>query len=159
MIARYWWAPIAAAPPIVLGAHIIRRRLVAVNSTGLCGGDQDQCDAISVNYPNSLAMTPNGSRLFVTNGSTSAASVIDTSSKSVIATFGVGLLPTAVAVSPDGARAYVTNEFGLSVSVIDAGSNSVVNTIQSIGVYPVGIVVAAATSRTPPPTSPPTRCK
>ena len=100
-------------------------------------------NTIGVNFPNSLAMTPNGSRLIVTNGNISAASVIDTNSKSVIATLGVGLLPTAVAVSPDGGHAYVTNEFGLSVSVIDTGSNSVVNTIPSIGVYPVGVAMAA----------------
>ncbi len=106
-----------------------------------------------ISYPNSIAISPNGSRLFVTNGNSSSASVIDTGSRNVIAVCGVGLLPTAVTVSPDGTRAYVTNQFGLSVSVIDTGSNSVVNTIQGIGVYPVGVAMATLAATSAPTTT------
>ena len=38
-----------------------------------------------------------------------SVSVINTATKQVTATIGVGSYPSGVAVSPDGTRAYVTN--------------------------------------------------
>ena len=56
-----------------------------------------------------MAITPDGTRVYVTNGNDSTVSVIDTASKTVVATVGVGFLPAGVAITPDGTRAYVTN--------------------------------------------------
>src|SRR6266849_547374 len=46
---------------------------------------------------------------YVANSASSSVSVIDTASKTVVATVGVGTSPTRVAITPDGTRAYVTN--------------------------------------------------
>nr|MDQ2900412.1 hypothetical protein [Acidobacteriota bacterium] len=104
------------------------------------------------NFPNSIAITPNGSRAFVTNGNSSSVSVIDLASNSVIATLGVGDNPTAIALTPDGSRAEVTNANSYSTSVIDANGLSVIGTINRIGIYPAGVAVApAAGAATPVP--------
>ncbi len=105
-------------------------------------------------YPNSLGITNNGSRVFVSNGNAGSASVIDTSSNTVIANIGTGTLPTAVAISSDGSKAFVTNEYGFSLSVIDTASNVVINTIERVGVYPVGVATAPATFQAPAPIAP-----
>ena len=97
-----------------------------------------------------VAMTPDGDRAYVTNGSGGSVSVIDTDPTSatynyVAATIAVAANPFTVAVSPNGKRAYVTSTSGGSVSVIDAdpGSasyNTVTATI-AVGVNPMGVAV------------------
>src|SRR5260370_40776848 len=99
--------------------------------------------------PNWLAATPKGSRGFVSNGNSSSAGVIDTSSNSLIATVATGSNPTSVAVSADGLYAYVANEYAFSLSQISVASNAVMNTLVHVGVYP--IAVATPTGPPPPP--------
>ena len=60
-------------------------------------------------YPVGVAVTPDGTRAYVTNCDADTVSVIDTATNTVIATIPVGDRPGDVAVSPDGTRAYVTN--------------------------------------------------
>lgn len=47
-------------------------------------------------FPNWLASTPNGQRLFVTNGNSASVSTIDTNSNGIVATIPVGSNPTSV---------------------------------------------------------------
>src|SRR5690606_3444723 len=56
-------------------------------------------------------------------------SVVDTSSKNVVATIPVGSMVRAVEVSPDGSRVFAANEGDNTVSVIDTKTNTVVETI------------------------------
>ena len=56
-----------------------------------------------------MAVSPDGTRAYVTNLGSGTVSVIDTDTNTVIATITVGSGPAGVAVSPDGTRAYVTN--------------------------------------------------
>ena len=95
-------------------------------------------------FPTALAITPDGSRVYVTNGNANSVSVISTGSNNVFATIGVGLLPMALAVSSDGTQVYVANDYGFSLSQISVASNSVVNTISNVGIYPVGVATAPA---------------
>ena len=111
--------------------------------------------------PFGVAVTPDGTRAYVTNGSSPPSpptlsstsvdireliqnlpgvSVIDTATNTVIATIPVGLVPFGVAITPDGTRAYVTNEDSNTVSVIDIATNTVVATIP-VGVAPSGIAI------------------
>ena len=69
--------------------------------------------------PVGVAITPDGTRAYVTNSRSSSVSVIDTSSNTVVATVGVGNSPAGVAITPDGTRAYVANSNASSVSVIE----------------------------------------
>jgi YVTN family beta-propeller protein len=58
-------------------------------------------------YPQRVAVTPDGSRAYVTDGNTSIWAV-DTSSNSVIAKLPAGSEPTSLVVSPDGTSVYAT---------------------------------------------------
>jgi YVTN family beta-propeller protein len=101
-------------------------------------------------FPNWLAATPSGSRVFVTNGNSASVSTIDTNSNGIIGTLAVGSNPTSVALSADGANAYVTNEFAFSLSQVNVAGNFVTNTLAHIGVYPFAVALP------PPPSGGPT---
>jgi YVTN family beta-propeller protein len=84
--------------------------------------------------PAGVAVSPDGSRVYVTNANSpdfsqpGTVSVIDAATNTVIATIPVGTTPGGVSVTPDGSRVYVANAFS-PVSVIDAVKNIVVATI------------------------------
>ena len=59
--------------------------------------------------PCGVAVSPDGTRAYVTNLVDDTVSVIDTATNTVTATIPVGDGPDGVAVSPDGTRVYVTN--------------------------------------------------
>ena len=50
--------------------------------------------------PNGVAITPDGSRAYVTNDDSDSVSVIDTTTSTVVATIPVGVGPVAVAITP-----------------------------------------------------------
>ncbi|HEY6390812.1 MAG TPA: malectin domain-containing carbohydrate-binding protein [Bryobacteraceae bacterium] len=100
-------------------------------------------------FPNWLASTPNGSRVFVTNGNSASVSTIDPNSNSIVATIPVGSNPTSVAVSADGANAYVTNEFAFSLSQVNVSGNFVTNTLAHVGVYPIAVAMQPPASGGP----------
>jgi len=77
--------------------------------------------------PSGVAITPDGSRVYVTNQSGGDVSVIDRSTNTVIATVPVGFGPFGIAISNDGTRAYVA--LRASISVIDTSTSAVVATI------------------------------
>jgi YVTN family beta-propeller protein len=81
--------------------------------------------------PVGVAMTPDGTRAYVTNSGSQNVSVIDTANRTVTATVKVGRNPINVAIRPDGARAYVVNADSNSVSVINTGTNKVITTVGS----------------------------
>ncbi len=59
--------------------------------------------------PTGIAVSPDGTKVYVTNYDDNTTSVIDTATNNVIATVNVGAGPMGVAVSPDGKKVYVTN--------------------------------------------------
>ncbi|MGH8499933.1 MAG: YncE family protein, partial [Methylococcales bacterium] len=63
-------------------------------------------------------------RAYIANAADGTVSVIDTGTRTVIATIAVGSNPTHVAVNEQGTRAYVRN--GETVSVIDTSNNTVI---------------------------------
>jgi len=87
------------------------------------------------------AITPDGTRLYVTNTFSNSVSVIDTATNAVIATVPVGTRPQTLAVTPDGASVYVLNAASNNVSVIQTSTNTVTATIPVT--TPFGIVIAA----------------
>jgi YVTN family beta-propeller protein len=98
--------------------------------------------------PSAIAVTPDGTRAYVTNLNPDNVSVIDTARRTVIAKMPVGVLPSGVAVTPDGRLAYVTNACGAgpacsypgTVSVVDTATNQVVGNIQ-VGSFPRGLAI------------------
>jgi YVTN family beta-propeller protein len=89
-----------------------------------------------------VAVTPDGSKVYVALANVPFVSVIDTATNTVIATIPVGgLSPFGVAVTPDGSKVYVTDSsrFG-HVSVIDTTTNTVIAAIP-VGEGPRGVAV------------------
>jgi YVTN family beta-propeller protein len=106
---------------------------------------------------NPIALSPDGSRLYVANTTSDTVSIIDTATNTVIETRQVGLEPVSVAVRPDGNEVWVSNHVSDSVSVLDTNATSptlhhVIATIQFLGgagdtIFdePVGIAFASNT--------------
>ena len=97
-------------------------------------------------YPTGVAVSPDGSSVWVTNFGDGTVSQIDTATSTVVGSpITVGASPQLVAVSPDGKSVWVTN-FGDgtidgTVSQIDTASDTVVHTI-TLGTHPVGVAVS-----------------
>jgi serine/threonine protein kinase, bacterial len=106
------------------------------------------------NFPTSVAVAPDGSRVFVaTHDSRGALSVVDvaTGKHSIIDpgratnTSGIGPNAQQVVVAPDGKRAYITYDYSSDVSVVDLANNAgagVVVAKVSDGGLPVGVAVS-----------------
>ena len=90
--------------------------------------------------PEGVAVSPDGSKVYVTNLNSNTVSVIDTATDTVNATIPVGLAPFGVAVSPDGSKVYVTHNESSTISVIDTATNTVSATI-TVGPNPLGVAV------------------
>jgi len=102
-----------------------------------------------------LALSPDGTRLYVSNTTANTLDVIDTAARFPIASIDVGIDPVAVAVRPDGRQVWVANHVSDSISVIDTDPasptlHSVIETVQDLdanGVTrfdePVGIAFAS----------------
>ena len=60
-------------------------------------------------YPEGVAVSPDGTKVYVANEGNSTVSVINTTTNKVTATVNVGTNPFGVAVTPDGTKVYVTN--------------------------------------------------
>jgi YVTN family beta-propeller protein len=74
-----------------------------------------------------LALSPDGRRLY--GSGLFGITVVDTLTKTTIATVRVGIRPNQVIVSLDGNRVYVATPDSFSVAVVDALTNSIITTI------------------------------
>ena len=96
-------------------------------------------DTISVGtQPIGVSVSPDGSKLYVTNFNDASVSVINTATNTVSATITVGSFPDGISVSPDGSKVYVANYRSNTVSVINSSTNTVSSAI-SVGSAPVAI--------------------
>jgi YVTN family beta-propeller protein len=92
--------------------------------------------------PFNLAVSANGSRLYVVAQEADALLVVDTQNHKVLNKIMVGKLPYTVVLSKDGQRAYVSNQWSDNVSVIDLASLKVVDTLKT-GNGPAGLSLSA----------------
>jgi len=113
-------------------------------------------------HPSALALNPGGSRLFVASGSTDRISVLDTRTRTVIATLndatpagtGEGSTPNALALSADGRRLFVAEADNNAISVFDlsastaglsaATGNDALSGRIPVGWYPTAVAVDGA---------------
>lgn len=75
---------------------------------------------------NTLAVAPDGSRVFVANQVAGTVSIVNVSTHTVAATVPVGGAPNGVVPSPDGTRLYVLR--GSSITVVDLATLAVAGT-------------------------------
>jgi YVTN family beta-propeller protein len=78
-----------------------------ITSTIEIGNSSSTSFTTTASYPFDVAVTPDGSRAYVTDASTSVW-VVETRSNRVIDKIGAGTGPGGIAITPDGKRAYVT---------------------------------------------------
>lgn len=87
------------------------------------------------NEPEGIALNPSGTRLYVSNiaGGENTVSVIDTATRTVIATIPV-TAPRALVPHPDGSKVYVVRRAATStIGVIDTASNTLTGTSIAVG--------------------------
>src|SRR5438094_4694853 len=77
------------------------------------------------NDPEQLAVSADGTRLYVANEDAAQVSIVDLASGSVVATAKMGDEPEGVTIRPDGKVVYVTSEDEGAVYAIDTGTNKV----------------------------------
>lgn len=96
--------------------------------------------------PNGVAVSPDGSRIYVANTVTGTVTVlaadrVNAAYGASVATINVGTEPYALALTPSGRKLYVANARSNSISVIDTSTNRVVKTIPDVGPEPRGIAI------------------
>jgi YVTN family beta-propeller protein len=94
--------------------------------------------------PNSIAITSDERKAYVSNQWNASVSVINMTTYEVIANITVRAGPRNVTLTPDEKEVWVSNEYNNTVSVIDVETNQVIATIP-VGVAP-GKIVFATTS-------------
>ncbi|MCK4404588.1 MAG: beta-propeller fold lactonase family protein [candidate division Zixibacteria bacterium] len=92
------------------------------------------------NDPTVPAVTPDGTRIYVTNSASNDVSVIDVETNDVVTIIPVGQTPWGIAVSPDGSKVYVANKNDNTLFTINTVSNTVIDTIP-VGSNPWGIAI------------------
>lgn len=101
----------------------------------------NQSNSIAVGEgPRGIAISDDGSRVFVCNYISGTVSVINTRNKKVIRTIAVEQYPQNIILTHRGKRAYVTNYGSGSVSVIDTTTYAVGNI--TVGKHPWGVVAS-----------------
>ena len=69
--------------------------------------------------PEQFALSPDGSRLYVSNEDAATASIVETTTGKLAANAHVGTEPEGVAVSPDGKLVFVTGETSNNITALD----------------------------------------
>jgi YVTN family beta-propeller protein len=77
-------------------------------------------------------------KLYVTNRLAGTISVIDFSSRKVVATWDVGGSPDMIQVTPVGKQVWVSNRFGTTVEVISTVTGHIIHQIE-VGPDPHGL--------------------
>ena len=96
--------------------------------------------------PNSVAMSPDGTRAYVANTVSGTVSVLNLDRfvpafGTIVATIPVGTEPYGLALTPSATKLYVANARSNSVSVIDTTGLRVLKTIANVGFEPRGIAI------------------
>jgi YVTN family beta-propeller protein len=127
-----------------------------VSAAGGCGGPTNAA-ATAPAHSSSLALSPDGSRLFVVNPEADSVSEIDTGRRTLVrevllaagapaadpttGSFAPAVQPRAAAVSADGSRLYVSGQRSGALYVLDVASGAVVATVP-VGSEPVAVVLS-----------------
>jgi YVTN family beta-propeller protein len=95
-------------------------------------------------FPSGLALSADGTRLFVADNGSGGMSTVDTATGQVLGTVATGPNPFTVGLSGDGRTAYVTNWGSNTVSAVDTATLTVRKTLQ-VGTHPTAIIRNPAT--------------
>ncbi len=116
--------------------------------------------ATGASNPVWVALNPSGTRAYVSNFGNSSngntVAVIDTQTRTRLATITVGTAPEGVGVTPDGTKLYVVNKFSNNVMVVDTATNTVIGTPIAVGNMPIGYGIFIQPDLSATPTATPT---
>ena len=96
--------------------------------------------------PTGIALSPDGSKLFVANHNSADVAVLSTRPLSLINRVSVGVSPARVAVAPNGSKVYVTCKGSGTVAILSGSTGSNIGTIH-VGKEPMGVAVSGDGSR------------
>ncbi|MGE3289401.1 MAG: protein kinase [Pseudonocardia sp.] len=146
---------VAAGTAVVLAAvaWLVVAGLVTGDRTGAAAPDPGSKAPSSADVPTGalvvrgdpagLALSPDGSRLYVSDLGSGVVQEVDTHAAKVVREISVGGFLHGIAVTPDGSRAYVAAEGTGAVSVLDLASGSVTATIRvADGAWLWGVAVS-----------------
>jgi DNA-binding beta-propeller fold protein YncE len=85
-----------------------------------------------------IALTPDGTHVFLDDGSDNKIFEIDLTQNKIVATIQAGSLPGVLAVTPDGSEVWAGDYYATFASVIDITSGKVTRTI-SLGSQSYGL--------------------
>jgi YVTN family beta-propeller protein len=164
---------VTVSPPAVLttitgvtGAHAVGvspdNAIVYVTQNRLSGGmvriNASTNQVVSAHgvgsVPRGLVVSPDGSRVYITNENSGTISVFNTSTLAPPTTITGLFQPVGLAITPDGSRLYVAAFGGDSVQVVSTSSGTVTNTIPlgtntrpfDVAINPAGTLAYAANS-------------
>ena len=92
--------------------------------------------------PMGLAMSRDGSNLYVSTGRGNKLVIIEPASQKIVASFEVGDRPWGIALSPDEKLLFTANGRSSDVSVVDLATRTVLKKIK-VGDKPWGVAVLA----------------
>ena len=106
-------------------------------------------------HPSALALSPDGSRLYVANSNSDSISVVDTARDAVESTIDVrpkkterlGSSPNALAVSQDGRTLYVANGGNNAIAVVEPRSGDPIKGFIPVGWFPAALALTNAGDR------------
>jgi YVTN family beta-propeller protein len=96
--------------------------------------------------PEQLAVSHDGTRVFIANEDAGKASIVDVESGQIVETFKIGDEPEGVSVEPSGGRFWVTSEEDGAVFVIDLAAHKMVKSVK-VGPRPRSIAFLPDGSR------------
>ena len=89
----------------------------------------------TLNTIQAIAITPDGTKAYISNYDGDSVSIMDTTSDTITGTVmdtnNTFVGPNGIAITPDGNRAYVCNDSNNTVSIIDIDTNTVTGTVTS----------------------------
>ena len=96
--------------------------------------------------PMRVRVSPDETKLYVSNGRAGTISVIDTQTYDLLATIKVGPRPWGIGISPDGKFLFAANGYSNDVSVVDLETNKELTRVKA-GLSPWGIAIVRASRR------------
>ena len=106
-------------------------------------------------HPSAMALSPDGTRLYVANANSDSISVIDTAADTVVKIIDVrpdssaplGSAPNAIAISEDGQTLYVANGGNNAVAVIQPSASDPIRGFIPVGWFPTALALTKMNDR------------
>jgi YVTN family beta-propeller protein len=143
LVERTFTLPRGVPHEVVLDASETRLYVTdgagtSVFAINLSGGDVQE--GRSGSGPEGLAISPDGSSLWVANRDDGTVTILDPYTLATQSTMISGRAPVRDAFTPDGNRAYVVNAGEGAVTVFDPRARTRLGSIP-VGLYPLGIAI------------------